>query len=414
MPQTTYAYKVRDTAGKVLEGTLEAENTGLVAKKLRDMGYVPIDISAKSAADGAMHKDLHIPGFGGRVPLKALAVFSRQFATLISSGLSLFRALTVLEDQTELPALVKVVADVRSQVERGVSLSQALNSHPKVFSHLYVAMVRAGEASGSLDKALLSLAASMEKQVELRGKIKSAMAYPVAAFCIVLAIAAAMLIFIVPTFKKIFAELGGKLPAPTLVLVQISNIVRSDLVFVVVGAVLAVLGLRYVISKPSGRAAWDTMKLKMPIFGQLVRKTAISRFTSTLSALLSAGVPVLEALEITKETVGNVVVQRGVESIIDGIKRGDPLARGIVGHPVFPTMISHMIGVGEETGSLDSMLSKASEFLDGEIARTVDSLTSLLEPLMIVVLGGAVGSMVICLYLPMFKVDTLINGNSGS
>lgn len=414
MPQLTYDYKVRDGGGKIVQGSLDADNTGLVAKRLREMGYVPIDISARSAAGGAMRKDLHVPGFGGRVPLKILSIFSRQFATLISSGLTLFKSITILEEQTEHVTLAKVIADVRVQVERGVSLSEALSQHPKAFNRLYVAMIKAGEASGSLDKALLSLAATMEKQVELRGKIKSAMAYPVAALCIVLLIAVAVLLFIVPVFKGIFKELGGTLPTPTLILVDISNITVHYFPFVLVGFVLLVLGFRYLIKTPNGRTAWDVTKLKAPIFGELARKTAVSRFTSTLSALLSAGVPVLEALEITRETVNNTVVARGVNSIIDGVKKGEPIARGLQGHPVFPSMISQMISVGEETGGLDTMLAKAATFLDGEIERTVDSLTSLLEPLMIVVLGGAVGSMVICLYLPMFKVDTLINnGHNG-
>ena len=414
MPQTTYDYKVRDGSGKMLEGTLEADNTGLVAKRLRQMGYVPIHISARSGASGAMKKDLHMPGFGERVPLKVLAVFSRQFATLINAGLTLFRALNILEEQTEHPVLAKVVVDVRSQVERGVSLSAALSSHPKVFDHLYSAMVRAGEASGSLDKALIALAETMEKQVALRGKIKSAMAYPITALCIVVAIAAAVLLFIVPVFKGIFKELGGQLPTPTLILVTISNITVKYFPLVLLGLVLAAIGFRYLISRPDGRVAWDTTKLKVPIFGSLMRKTAISRFSSTLSALLRSGVPVLEALEITRETVGNVVVARGVDSIIEGVKKGEPLARSLTQHPVFPAMLMHMMSVGEETGGLDDMLAKAASFLDGEIERTVETLTSLLEPLMIVVLGGAVGSMVICLYLPMFKVDTLINNGSNS
>jgi type IV pilus assembly protein PilC len=361
-----------------------------------------------------MRKDLHLPGRGGRVPLKVLAVFSRQFATLISSGLTLFKAITILEEQTEHQVLQKVIIDVRAQVERGVSLSEALGKYPKVFSRLFVAMVRAGEVSGGLDQALLSLAASMEKQVELKGKIKSAMAYPVASLCITLAIAAAMMLFVVPTFKGIFKELGGKLPAPTLILVDISNICVHYFPFVLVGLVLFVVGFRKLINTPNGRVAWDTTKLKAPIFGELMRKTAVSRFTSTLSALLSAGVPVLEALEITRDTVNNVVAAKGVDSIIEGVRKGEPIARGLVDHPVFPAMVTHMINVGEETGGLDMMLSKAAAFLDNEIERTVDSLTSLLEPLMIVVLGGVVGSMVIALYLPMFKVDTLVNGNSSN
>jgi type IV pilus assembly protein PilC len=409
MAQTTFAYKVRDTSGKLIEGTLDADNGTLVATRLRSMGYVPIEIAARGGASGAMKKDLHLPGMGGRVPLKILALFSRQFATLINSGLTLIRALAILEEQTEHAALGKVLTDVRLQVERGVALSEALKAHPKVFTHLYVAMIKAGEASGGLDKALLALAETMEKQVALRGKIKSAMAYPVMAMCVVIAIASAILLFIVPIFKGIYKTLGGTLPGPTLILVDLSNAVAKFFPFVLVGLVLLVIALRWFVSRPDGRAIWDTTKLKLPIFGGLVRKTALSRFSSTLSALLRAGVPVLEALEITRETVGNVVVARGIDSVIAGVKGGEPLAAGFTGHPVFPSMVTHMISVGEETGALDDMLSKVAGFLDEEIERTVEALTSLLEPLMIVVLGGAVGAMVVCLYLPMFNVDTLVN-----
>jgi type IV pilus assembly protein PilC len=412
MPQTTFAYKVRDSDGKVLQGTLDADNTTLVAKRLRQMGYVPINIEAKSS--GSMRKELHFPGRGERVPLKELAVFSRQFATLISAGMTLIRALTVLADQTEHPALAKVLGDMRSQVERGVSLSESLAAHPKVFDRLYIAIVRAGEASGGLDGALISLADQMEKRVKLRGEIKSAMAYPVAALCIVLAIASAVLLFIVPVFKSIYKSLGGTLPAPTRALVAVSDIMVRFFPVVLVVLVLIAMGFRYLISTPNGRVAWDTAKLKAPVFGGLVRKTALSRFSSTLSVLLRAGVPVLESLEITREASGNVVVAKGIESIIDSVKRGEPITKGLEQHPVFPAMISQMIGVGEETGALDDMLTKAAAFLDGEIERTVSALTSLLEPLMIVILGGAVGTMVICLYLPMFNVDKLVNAGGGN
>ena len=414
MAQTTFAYKVRDGSGKLIEGTLDADNGTLVATRLREMGYVPIEIAARGGASGVMKKDLHLPGMGGRVPLKALALFSRQFATLINSGLTLIRALAILEEQTEHVALSKVLTDVRLQVERGVALSEALSGYPKVFSHLYVAMVKAGEASGGLDRALVALAETTEKQVALRGKIKSAMAYPITAMCIVVAISAAILLFIVPIFKGIYKTLGGRLPGPTLILVDISNLVVKFFPLVLVGLVLLVIALRWFVRRPDGRVMWDTTKLKFPIFGGLIRKTALSRFSSTLSALLRAGVPVLEALEITRETVGNVVVARGIDSVIVGVKNGEPLAAGLNGHAVFPSMITHMISVGEETGALDDMLAKTASFLDGEIERTVEALTSLLEPLMIVVLGGAVGAMVVCLYLPMFNVDKLVNSGGSS
>jgi type IV pilus assembly protein PilC len=407
MVQTTFAYKVRDGEGKLLEGTLEAENGRLVVTRLREMGYTPLNIEAKRS--NVTNKELHLPGLGGRVPQRELAVFSRQFATLINSGMTLIRALTILVEQAEHPVLSRVVAQVRVEVERGVSLSAALKEHPKAFNELYVAMVRAGEASGSLDKALLSLAESMEKQVKLRGEIKSALAYPVAALGIVVVIATAMLLFIVPIFRNIYKSLNGTLPLPTRILIEISSIMVKFFPIVLLVIVLLVVGLRFAIKTPNGRVAWDTTKLKVPVFGILFRKTALSRFSSTFGALLGAGVPVLEALEITRDAAGNQVVAKGIDSVITAVRRGDPIGSGLRAHDVFPAMMLHMIGVGEETGSLDDMLGKVSAFLDGEIERMVASLTSLLEPLLIVILGGAVGAMVICLYLPMFNVDKLVN-----
>lgn len=410
MAQMTFAYKVRDGQGKLLEGTLDGDSQGLVASRLRQMGYTPINIEAKNAK--GMQRELHIPGLGNHVPMKEVAIFSRQFATLISSGLTLLRSLTILTDQTDSAALAKIVIDVRSQVERGISLSQALGSHPKVFDRLFVSMVRAGEASGGLDQALITLAGMLEKQVALRSKIKSAMAYPVAVLSLVLLIVAAIILFIVPIFKNIYKTLHGSLPLPTQILIQISDIAVKAAIPIIILAILGAIGFRKWIKTDQGRSLWHTTLLKVPIFGSLVRKTAIARFTSTLSSLLRAGVPVLESLEITRETVNNVVVERAVDNMSEGVRRGEPIAARLSAAPVFPPMVSQMMSVGEETGALDQMLSRASTFLEEEIERLVESLTSLLEPMLIVVLGSAVGSMVICLYLPMFKVDTLINGSN--
>jgi type IV pilus assembly protein PilC len=410
MAQTTYAYKVRDTNGKVVEGTLDADNQTLVASRLREMGYTPVNIQAKSA--GGINIEIRVPGFGNRVPLKEVALFSRQFATLIASGLTLIRSLTILTSQTENPALAKIVIDVRGQVERGVSLSQALNSHPKVFGRLFVAMVRAGEASGGLDQSLVALSAMLERQAALRGKIKSAMAYPATVLGLVCLILTAMILFIVPVFKNIYASLGAKLPLPTLLLIKLSDIAVKFAVPILILIVIGVILLKRWLRTPQGKAAWDITVLKVPIFGSLMRKTAIARFCSTFSSLLRAGVPVLESLDITKETVSNVVVARAVESMAEGVQRGETMTARLPQHPIFPAMVAQMMSVGEETGALDAMLGRAAGFLEEEIERTVSALTSLLEPLMIVILGGCVGTMVICLYLPMFKVDTLINGSS--
>ncbi|HTV11205.1 MAG TPA: type II secretion system F family protein [Acidimicrobiales bacterium] len=406
----TFAYKVRDQKGQVLEGTLDADNQSLVANRLRQMGYTPINIQAKT--QGGMNRELHIPGLGNRVGLKPVALFSRQFATLVSSGLTLIRSLTILTQQTENPTLAKVIADVRSEVERGTSLSTALSSHPKVFNRLFISMVRAGEASGGLDQSLLVLANMLEKQAALRSKIKSAMAYPVAVLCLVLLIVSAIILFIVPIFKGIYKSLGGTLPYPTQLLISISDFAVKFAVPIIIVVVLAAIGFRKWTRTPNGRVLWHTTLLKLPIFGGLVRKTAVARFCSTLSSLLKAGVPVLESLEIVKETANNEVVAKAVDAMSEGVRRGEPMASRLADEPVFPPMVSQMMAVGEETGSLDAMLSRAAGFLDEEIERLVESLTSLLEPMLIVVLGGAVGSMVICLYLPMFKVDTLVNNGS--
>ncbi|MDQ1403894.1 MAG: type pilus assembly protein PilC [Actinomycetota bacterium] len=400
----TYVYKVRDKAGKLLEGALEADSTTLVANKLRQMGYVPIAIDKKGAS--ATGKELHFRK--PKAKLKDIAVFSRQFATMINSGLSLLRSLYILAEQTENKVLAKVIDEVRADVEKGASLSQAMARHPRAFNRLYVAMVRAGETGGVLDTVLLQLASTIEKQVELRHKIKSAMTYPVAVFGLVVMIVAAMLLFVVPMFKSLYADLGGTLPLPTRILMLMSTIITKFLPVVIVIAVLCVVALKKWIKTEKGRATWDTMKLKLPVFGKLTRKTALTRFARTFAVLLRSGVPILEALEITSETVGNVVVQRGVKAVQDGVKQGESIARPLADHPVFPPMVVQMMAVGEETGALDEMLDKVGEFYEQEVEALVNSLTSLLEPALIVVLGSTVGGMIVSLYMPMFNIIKLI------
>jgi type IV pilus assembly protein PilC len=403
----TYAYKVRDQAGKMLEGTLEADSTKLVANKLREMGYVPVAIDKKTT--GAMQKELHFPGMGGgKVKLKDVSVFSRQFATMINSGLSLLRSLYILTEQTESKVLAKVIDEVRQDVEKGSSLSQALARHPKVFNRLYVAMVRAGETGGVLDSVLMQLASTIEKQVELRGKIKSAMTYPVAVFALVIMIVTAMLLFIVPMFKDLYTDLGGTLPLPTRVLLLVSSVVVKFFPLVVLFWGGVIFAFRRWIQTEKGRAAFDRLKLKIPVFGKLTHKTALTRFSRTLAVLLRSGVPILESLEITSETVGNTVVADAVKDIQSGVKQGESISKPLLGHSVFPPMVVQMMAVGEETGALDEMLDKIGEFYEQEVEAMVDSLTSLLEPLLICVMGGAVGGMVVALYMPMFNIIKLV------
>jgi type IV pilus assembly protein PilC len=402
----TYLYKVRDRGGKLVEGSLDGDSTALVVSKLKQMGYVPISVDQKSSS--SMKKELRIPGFGGKVKMKDIAVFSRQFATMINSGLTLLRSLTILAEQTENKILAGTLDQVRGDVEKGASLSQALSKHPKAFNRLYVAMVRAGETGGVLDSVLLQLADTMEKSVALKHKIKSAMTYPVAVLGLVIMILTAMLVFVVPMFKNLYKQLGGTLPPPTRLLLFVSSMFVKLFPLIIIADVGAVVGFKKWIQTDGGRAQWDAIKLKVPIFGKLVHKTALTRFARTFSVLLRSGVPILEALEITSETVSNVVMARAIKDVQLGVKQGESIARPLEAHKVFPPMVVQMMAVGEETGALDELLDKIGEFYDQEVEATVDALTSLLEPLLIVVLGGAVGGMVVSLYMPMFNIIKLV------
>lgn len=402
----TFTYKVRDRQGKLVEGQLDADNAQLVVSKLRSMGYVPIEIQA--AGKQTLSRDLKIPGLSDRIKLKDVAVFSRQFATMINAGLSLLRSLYILAEQTESKPLAEVANQVRMDVERGSSLSAALARHPKAFNRLYVAMVRAGEIGGVLDSVLLRLADTIEKQVELRRKVKSAMTYPAVVAVLVLVILTAMLLFIIPMFEDLYKELGGSLPLPTQVLINISAFARKIWYLIFVAEIAAVFFFRKWINSEEGRKRWDAIKLKVPVFGGLVRKTALARFSRTLSALVRSGVPILESLDIVAETSGNHVVAEATRDTQAAVKRGEPLARKLEDHPVFPPMVVQMMAVGEETGALDEMLDKIADFYDQEVEATVDALTSLIEPLLIVVMGVCVGGMVIALYMPMFNIIKLI------
>jgi type IV pilus assembly protein PilC len=405
MPET-FQYKVKDKSGKLVEGSLEAENAQLVVSKLRSMGYVPIEIQQQGGT--SLQRDLKIPFLSERVKLKDVAVFSRQFATMINSGLSLLRSLNILAEQTESKPLAEMVNQVRMDVEKGSSLSQAMAKHPKAFGRLYVSMVRAGEVGGALDSVLMRLADTIEKQVELRRKVKSAMTYPLVVAILVLTIVTAMLLFVIPMFQGIYKQLGGTLPAPTQLLINVSNILRKFWYLIFAVEIAGAFAFKRWINSEEGRKQWDAIKLKVPVFGKLVRKTALARFSRTLSALVRSGVPILESLDIVAETAGNHVVANAVRETQAAVKRGDPLSKKLEDHPVFPPMVVQMMAVGEETGALDEMLDKIADFYDQEVEATVDALTSLIEPILIVVMGVCVGGMIISLYLPMFNIIKLI------
>ena len=402
MASQSFAYKVRDGQGKLVTGTLEAESVTIVAGKLRQMGFTPVSIESRESK--RMAREVKIPGLSGRIKLKEVAVFSRQFATMINSGLTLLRALSILSDQTTNKELARIVGEVRKDVERGIALSAAMSKHPKAFSRLYVAMVRSGEMGGSLDAVLSRLATTIEKQVDLRRKVKSAMTYPIVVGAIVVLIMVAMLVFVVPMFKSMYSELDSKLPAPTLALLAISNIVKKFFLLVGLAAGVGVWAIRRWIRTPTGRRAFDAFKLRAPVFGQLAHKAVLARFSRSLAALVRAGVPILDALEIVSETAGNVIVAEAVADTAAAVKSGESLARPLEAHPVFPPMVVQMIAVGEETGALDEMLEKIADFYEAEVEATVEGLTALIEPLLIVVMGVTVGGMVVALYMPMFGI----------
>ncbi|MCW2671723.1 MAG: type secretion system protein [Frankiales bacterium] len=406
MATATFEYKVRDKSGSMKTGTLDAESASQVAAKLKQMGYAPISINQ---ANAGMSKEIRIPGFGKpKVKLKDLAVFSRQFATMINSGLSLLRALNILTEQTENKELARVLGEVRNDIETGNSLSASLGKHPEVFPPLMVNMTRAGEVGGFLDDVMLQVANNYEAEVKLRGKVKAAMTYPVVVFCIAIIAVIGMLLFIVPTFAGLFKTLGGTLPLPTRVLVLMSHLLKVGIVPLIVAIIVGMQVWKRNKRKQVVRDFVDPLKLKLPVFGELFRKIALTRFARNLGTMMSSGVPILQSLDIVAETTGNVVLERATRAVQESVRTGESLAKPLTEHPVFPPMVVQMMAVGEDTGALDTMLHKIAEFYDQEVEATTESLTALIEPLMIAFLGAIVGSMIIALYMPIFKIFDLI------
>jgi len=397
----TYTYKARDKGGNILNGTVVADNEALVLQKLREEGFTPLQVDKKK-------RGMNIELTAKKVKLKELSVFARQFATMVNSGLPILRALSILADQTENPELARVLGVVRTDVEQGASLSGAMAKHPKVFNNLFVAMVKSGEMGGSLDDVLLRLADMIENEVRLRGKIKSAMTYPIAVVALVVLIMSAMLLFVVPQFQTIYASLGGSLPLPTRVLLTMSNIFKSNFLVVLVGVFVFRFFFKRWKKTDKGRETVDRLKLQVPVFGVIFQKVALSRFASTAAMLLRSGVPILQALEIVSETVNNRVVSHAVEDVQMSVREGESMAKPLAKHSVFPPMVVQMLAVGEETGQIDTMLEKVSQFYNQEVEASVDALTSLIEPLLIAVIGGCVGAAVIALYMPMFNIIKLI------
>lgn len=409
MPVTTpYSYKGRDAAGKVVRGRVDATSEAAVASRLRTMGLSPVSITETAEGTG-LNREIRLTA-GSGVKLKDLAIMSRQMATMIGAGLSLLRTLNILAEQSANKRLQKVIGDVRDEVESGTAVSDAMRKHADVFPPLMINMVRAGETGGFLDSALEAVAENFEKEVKLRGAIKSAMTYPVIVLIMSLVGVLAMLMFVVPVFEKMFAGLGKQLPLPTEILVQASH------AMVYIGPVIVVVIVAFAFWWPRHkndeaiRKRLDPFKLRMPVFGSLIKRIAIARFSRNFANMISAGVPILQALRIVGETSGNYVIQRALVEVAEGVRQGESIAAPLSKQTVFPAMVTQMVAVGEDAGSLETMLDKIADFYEQEVEANTEQLTSLIEPLMIAFLGVVIGGMVIALYLPIFGIAGAIGG----
>jgi type IV pilus assembly protein PilC len=404
---STFVYKVRDVRGIPTKGETQADSRAAVAAELRSKGFTVVDISEKKGGTSFkdMLNDLR------RIKARHITIFSRQFSTMISSGLALLRALYILENQTQNAKLAAVIGELRNDVEAGTALSDALEKHPDIFSRLYVNMVRAGEAGGILDETLDRVAAQLEAEDSLKRMVRAAMVYPLLIAVFALLVLTAMMIFIIPVFAKMYDDLGSKLPLLTRIMVDISNTMRSIwgvLIAAVVGGII--YGLMRLKKTPQGVRFWDSMKLRIPMgIGEIIRKIAMARFSRTLSTLVASGVPILQAIEITGETAGNVVVSDAMAGVKTSVKEGRPMSEPLANVSVFPPMVVQMIAVGEETGAVDVMLTKIADFYEDEVNASVKALTSILEPIMMIGVGALVGVIVISLYLPIFNLMQIIN-----
>ncbi|HEV7848579.1 MAG TPA: type II secretion system F family protein [Mycetocola sp.] len=402
-----YAYKGRDAAGKIVKGKVDATSEAAVAARLRTMGLSPVSIV--SAPDGTgLSKEITIPGFSKGVTLKDLAIMSRQMSTMASAGLSLMRTLSILAEQTESKPLAKILVTVRDDVETGVSLSDAMRKHDRDFPPIMINMVKAGETGGFLDKALDTVAKNFEKESELKNTIKSAMTYPIVVVFMVLIAVAGMLIFIVPVFKTMFDGLGGSLPIPTQILVTLSEQMIWLGPLILIGSIVGSVWWKRNKHTEAVRRTLDPLKLKIPVFGMLMTKLAVARFSRNFADMIGAGVPILQSLQIVGETSGNYVIEKALVKVQDSVRQGKSIAAPLAEEAVFPPMVIQMVSVGEDSGALQQMLDKIADFYEQEVKTMTDSLTSLIEPLLIAFLGVVVGGMIVALYLPIFSIATVV------
>jgi type IV pilus assembly protein PilC len=395
-----FAYKAVDGAGLPQEGIISGVSESAVMLELKNKGLQVMRLDEKKSG---MKVELRI--MPKRVKAAELTIMTRQLATMVSSGMTLLRSFYVLEDQVENPKLKDTLSGVREDIESGLTFSDALEKHPKVFGPLYIAMVRAGEAGGVLEESLNRTADQLEKDDSLRRQVKGAMTYPAVVLTFAMGVLIALIAFIVPVFVDVFKDFGGELPLITKFTVNLSHLVTGSWYILLFGSIGFVVGFKKWKKSAWGRPQWDNFRIRIPMnIGKTVQKIALARWSRTFSALYSAGVPIMQAIEVTGTTAGNVVVERAMDAVVASVKSGGSISAPLRENPIFPGMVTQMIAVGEETGNLDTMLSKVADFYEDEVAAAVKAMTSILEPIMIVLVGGIVGFVVIAMYMPMFKV----------
>ncbi len=405
----TFSYTVRDAAGQTRSGTSEAENAEILRRRLQEQGFTVADITQTAAG-----KKRAAGGGWGRVKLADLSIFCRQFSTMIDAGVSLVRALDVLAEQTQNPKLRRILIDIQQEVESGQTLSKAMSKYPKTFNNLFIGLIRAGEVGGVLEEALQRLSGFLEKDMELRRKVKAALTYPVIVVVVAVGIVVGLTTFIVPKFVELFRDLGVKeLPAMTQVLVDFSDFLKTRWWMGLIIIVVSYMAIKYFGTTRVGRRVIDRIKLKVPVFGKLHHKIALARFSRTLGTLLVSGVPILQALETVAGTVGNGIIAEAVMQARARIREGDRINDPLEKSRMFPPMVVHMISIGEESGALDSMLGKIAEFYEQEVEATLQSLTSAIEPVLIVLLGFCVGFIVIAMFMPLIQVIQNLTSGAG-
>ncbi|MBN2706527.1 MAG: type II secretion system F family protein [Deltaproteobacteria bacterium] len=401
----TYKWQGKNRQGKKVKGEVEAISENIVIMSLRKQGISDLKVRKKP-------KDIEInlPFFKASVPDKDVVVFTRQFATMINSGLPIIQCLEIQSTQQENKEFKKVLADIKDNVEKGETLADALRRHDKVFDPLYANMVEAGETGGALDVILGRLAFFLEKNMKLKKKVKGALVYPASVVSVAIIVIAIMMIFVIPSFQKMFSGFGAELPLLTQIIVNLSAFMRNNIIYIVAALFIAIFSLRKVYSKSEkAHYFFDNLFLKMPIFGMLLRKVAVAKFTRTLGTMVSSGVPIMTSLEIVARTAGNVVIEKAILATRESISQGKTIAEPLMDSGIFPPMVVQMISVGETTGALDQMLNKIADFYDDEVDTAVSAITSLIEPLLMVFLGGILGTMIVAMYLPIFKMGEVVH-----